>query len=124
MKVTDIKCLDTSAWLAYYFAESPAVKEIVEGKELIITSSLSLFEIKKKLISIQKDFQELLKFIKARGEVIAPAIEIAEKAADLAIANRLGAMDALIYTTSMLRQAELVTGDNDFRGLPNVRILT
>lgn len=121
--MTGIKCLDTSAWLAYYFAESPVVKEIVEGKELIITSSLSLFEIKKKLISLQKDFQELLKFIKARGEVIAPAVEIAEKAADFATTNRLGAMDALIYATSILRHADLVTGDNDFRGLPSVRIV-
>lgn len=122
--MTGIKCLDTSAWLAYYFAESAAVKEVVESNALIVTSALSIFEIKKKLLSLRKDVQELLQFISARSELIPLTVPLAEQAANIAVENRLGAMDALIYTTAQSRQAELVTGDNDFRGLPNVRLLT
>ena len=56
MKVTDTKCIDSSAWLAYYFGESNKIKFAIENEEfLIITSCLAIFEIKKKLIKLKKD---------------------------------------------------------------------
>ncbi len=124
MKATDIKCLDSSAWLAYYFGQNLLVKELVDGGALIITSSLSLFEIKKRLITLKKDFQLLLNFIKERSELVTPTAEIAESAADFALQKKLGAMDALIYATSQAHNAELITGDNDFRNLEKVIVIS
>ncbi len=121
--MTDIKCLDSSAWLAYHFATSSEIKEIIDKEGLIITSSLCLFEIKKKLLLLKQDWQQFLKFVKERSGVIIPEIEIAENAAQLAVDKKLGAMDALIYATAHIKNAELITGDNDFRGLENVRII-
>ena len=121
--MTDIKCLDSSAWLAYYFGESLNVKEIIDTAGIIITSSLCLFEIKKKLRSLKKEDTEFLQFVKQRSGIIPPTTAIVEQAADLAIEHKLGAIDALIYATALAHHSELVTGDNDFRGLKNTRIV-
>ncbi|MEK6867662.1 MAG: PIN domain-containing protein [Nanoarchaeota archaeon] len=122
--MTDIKCLDSSAWLAYHFATSTEIKEIIDKEGLIITSSLCLFEIKKKLLMVKQDWREFLKFIKERSGIIVPEIEITENAAQIAVDKKLGAMDALIYATAQIKNAELITGDNDFRGLEKVRIIS
>ena len=118
-----IKCLDTSAWLAYFFGESLEVRNFVESEVLLITSSLSLFELKKKFLLLKKDPLPFLDFVKSRSQIITPDIIIAEQAADLTVQRKIGAMDALIYATSAAHHAELVTGDNDFRGLSGVFVL-
>ena len=120
----DIKCLDSSVWLAYYFAENLDVKEIIDGSTLLITSSLCLFEVKKRLLVLKKDPQLLMNFIKQRSEIIVPDNIIAEKAAEIAIEKKLSTIDALLYTTSVLHKAEFITGDNDFRSLDRVRIVS
>lgn len=119
----DTNCLDSSAWLAYYFAESLPVKGIIDKEGTVITSSLSLFEIKKKLLMMKKDPARFLAFVKERSIILFPDVAIAEKAADVALDKKLAAIDALIYTTARIKNAELVTGDNDFRGLEGVKII-
>lgn len=123
MKVTGIKCLDTSAWLTYYFGENTFVKEIIESDDFLITSVLSLFEIKKKLLSIQKEPIEFLNFIKQRSEIIFLDITLVEKGAEISFEKKLGAIDSLIYATAINKRAELITGDNDFRGLDGATII-
>ncbi len=120
----DIKCLDSSAWLSYYFGENKIIKEIVESGNLLITSSLSLFEVKKRLLSLKKEPKQLLDFIKQRSQIVPVNIIIAENAADIAIQKKLGAMDSLIYATNSIHNAELIKGDNDFRGLEKVKIIS
>ncbi|MDP1694777.1 MAG: PIN domain-containing protein [Candidatus Woesearchaeota archaeon] len=122
--MTDIKCFDSSAWLSYYFSQNSAVKSMIDSHGLILTSSLSLFEIKKRMLNLKKDPEPLLIFMKQRSVIIMPTIEINEKAAEIAVKNKLGAMDSLIYTTSLMHEAELVTGDNDFRNIDNVKIIS
>lgn len=122
--MTDIKCLDSSAWLAYYFGTSEEIKPIIEKEGLLITSALSLFEVKKRLLVLKQDPKVLLDFIKERSGIIIPDMEITEKAAEISVEKKLGAMDALIYATAQLKNAELITGDNDFRGLEKVRIIS
>ena len=119
----NIKCLDSSAWLFYYFNESAEMIKIVDEEGFIITSSLSLFEVKKRLLVLKKDYEIFLNFIKERGVIIAPGILIAEDAANISYDNKLPAIDALIYATSKSCNAELITGDNDFRGMDGVRII-
>ena len=121
--MTDIRCLDSSAWLLYYFGLNTEVKSIVDSGGLILTSSLSLFEIKKKLLVLKNDPKLFLLLMKQRSIIITPTIEISEKAAEISIEKKLGAIDALIYTTSYFNNAELVTGDNDFRNLEKVKII-
>lgn len=121
--MTDTKFLDSSVWLSYYFADSKVAKDIIEGDRMILTSSLCLFEIKKRLLRLKKDFKDIITFIKKRSAICIPSILIAEKAAELAVEHDLGSMDSLIYASAVLSDAELVTGDNDFRGLEKVNLL-
>lgn len=123
--MTATKHLDTSVWLSYFFSSSKEAKKIIEEEAgLFLTSSLSLFEIRKKLLSLKKEPKTFLDFVKARSTIILPTVEIAEKAAEIAFAKKMGAMDALIYASCVLSQAELVTADNDFRGLERVQIIS
>jgi predicted nucleic acid-binding protein len=46
MRRTEFKLLDSSIWLAYFFAEREVVKELIDSNEILYTSSLSLFEVK------------------------------------------------------------------------------
>lgn len=120
----DTKCMDSSAWLGYYFAQFSLVKEIVDGESILLTSSLSLFEIKKKLLLLKKDPEAFLAFIKERSEIIEPTIEIVEKAAEVAVKEKLAAIDSLLYTTALLHQAQFVTGDVDFKQCSGVLFLS
>ncbi len=119
-----IKCLDSSVWLSYYFSHNLEARKIIDGEGLILTSSLSLFEVKKRLLSLKIDSSQILALIKERSVIIMPTVNISEKAAEIAMQKKLGAIDSLIYTTSQMHNAELVSGDNDFRDLENVKIIS
>lgn len=118
--------MDSSGWLAYFLAESDDVKRIVEGGVIILTSVLSIFEIKKKLLhdNANKDkIDRVISFIKTRSLVIELSESIAEEAAVISINNSLAAIDALIYATAKMNNSILVTGDFDFHKLDGVKLL-
>ena len=122
--MTDSKLIDSSVWLSYLL--NGEFQNIIENDEIVVLSALSLFEIKKKLAKNNMSSGKISKsmdFIKKRSIVIPISAEIAEKAAEIALANKLPAADSLIYATSVLHDSILYTIDNDFRGLKGVLIL-
>ncbi len=122
--MTDSKLLDSSIWID--FAIKNSFQEIINSEETLFLSALSLFEIKKKLIynNIDKiNINKISDFIKKRSVIIQIDEKIAEKAAEIAVENKIPAIDSLIYATALLNNLELLTLDNDFRGLSNVKIL-
>lgn len=123
--MTDSELFDSTIWLDYLIKGS--FKEKIEQEEIFSLSSFSLFEIKRRLLKIKdlskKDIEEKISYIKSKSIVINVDDKIAEKSAEIAEEKQLGAADALIYTTAILNNAILLTLDNDFRGLSNVRIL-
>ena len=128
MKVTGERLfLDSSAWLSYFLAENDLSKKFIEeGNHLLMTSVLSIFEIKRKLLI--KDFKEhkideFLNFIKSRGLAIELDEKICRNAATISIRHKLHTVDSLIYSSALLNNAVLVSGDSHFRGLDNVIIL-
>ncbi len=121
--MTDIKCIDSSVWLSYYEGQSHQAKEIIDHESLLLTPSLCLFEVTKKLLKSGRNPEELIRFIHTRSKIISINAHIAQKAATISIQNKLGAADALIYTVAQIHRAELISADNDFRGLPNTIIL-
>ena len=121
--MTDSKLIDSSAWLSYFYAENTRIRDVMESDDMLLTSSLSLFEVKLKLLKDKKEqslIQKSLEIIKKRSLVIPMDTKIGEKAAEISIALKLSAIDSLIYTTSLTNNATLVTLDNDFRGLKDV----
>ncbi len=115
---------DSTIWLEYLIRGS--FKEKIEQEKTFALSSLSLFEIKRKLLKIKAlkhdELEEKLSFIKNKSSMITVDETIAETAATLAEEKNLGAADAIIYTTAVLNKLTLLTLDNDFRGLPGVKL--
>ena len=119
--------LDSSAWLSYFLAENDLSKRFIEGgNHLLMTSVLSIFEVKRKML--MKNFKEhkideFLNFIKSRGLVIELDEEICRNAAAISINHKLHTVDSLIYSSALLNNATLISGDNHFEGLDKVMIL-
>ena len=85
-----------------------------------------MFEIKKKLIKNKIEENKIktsMEFIRKKSLVIELNGEIAEKAVEVSIKHELPIIDSLIYTTAILHHADLITLDNDFRGLKDVLVL-
>ncbi|HLC57266.1 MAG TPA: PIN domain-containing protein [Candidatus Nanoarchaeia archaeon] len=124
--MTDSKLLDSSAWLSYIYAENSEIKKIVDSKEVLFTSVLSIFEVKKKLLKDKEPFpaiQKSLDFIKKKSLILPVTPGISESAAEISLEHSLSAMDSLIYASALKNNAGFFTLDNDFRGLKNVVVL-
>lgn len=122
--MTDSKLLDSSVWLQYLF--EGGFKELIEQEKHFLLSSISLFEIKAKLLKRKisgKDIQNKMKFIREKSNIINVDIKIADKAAELSVEKNLPAIDSIVYASSLINNVNLITLDNDFRGLENVEIL-
>jgi predicted nucleic acid-binding protein len=123
--LTDSELFDSTIWLDYLIKGN--FKEKIEQEEIFAISSLSLFEIKRKLLKNKelkrKEIEEKMSFIKSKSIIINLDERIAEKASEMAEEKNLGAADAIIYTTAILNNAILLTLDNDFRGFDKVKIL-
>ena len=122
--MTDNRLIDSSVWLAYLF--NSQYKEIIESEDIYLLSVLSLFEIKRKLVKSKLEETKIAKsvdFIKKRSLIIPITSEIAEMSVDISLMHNLATIDSLIYSTSIINKSILLTLDNDFRGLKDVRIL-
>ena len=118
------KLLDSSFWIEYL--HNKANSNIIESDEILLLSSLSLFEIKRKSIRNKVPIDKIMKaieFIKKRSLIIPVTAEIAENAVDVSIKDNLATVDSIIYSTAILKNSTLFTLDNDFRGLKDVTIL-
>ena len=114
---------DSSAWLAYFLESSIEIKGFVEDSNLILTSAVSLFEIKRKLKKLKFEdlkIQEVMSFIKTNSVLIDLTSEICEFAA----ANYdLATVDSLIYSSSINNSSLLITLDKDFKNLDFVKVI-
>jgi len=117
--------IDSSVWLSYFI--DSINKETIEKEEILLTSVLSLFEIKKKLLEKNVPNNEIIEkinFVKKKSIIISITNEIAEESANICVKNKLPAIDSLIYVSSLKQNSTLITLDNDFRGLEKVEILS
>ncbi|MEK6873554.1 MAG: PIN domain-containing protein [Nanoarchaeota archaeon] len=122
--MTEYKFLDSSIWLEYF--HNRKYSNIIESKEVILLSILSIFEIKRKLIKEKYEKNKItraIEFIKKRSLIIPINEEISEKAAEISAEKNLPAIDSLIYSSAILNNAKLFTQDNDFNGLKEVVLL-
>ncbi|MEK6894537.1 MAG: PIN domain-containing protein [Nanoarchaeota archaeon] len=122
--MTESKLIDSSVWIDYLVNGNH--KEIIELEEIFLLSSISLFEIKKKLLRLnykKEDISISLSSIKEKSNILQVTKEIAETAAEISFEKNMGAVDSIIYETALKNNAKLISLDNDFRGLKNTQIL-
>ena len=125
MNTTACKLLDSSAWIEY-FEGNPILTKIVDGQTIILVSSISLLEIKRKLLKekiADEKIVRILEFMQRRAQVVEVSSEIAIQAAVFSHSNALHAIDAIIYASAQHHKAILLTGDNDFRNLQGVEFV-
>ena len=97
------------------------LKPLIPPPGQLLVSTMVLYELGK-WVARNMGAEEADEFIAAMltAQVIEPNAAIALHASELSATHQLHALDALIYATALEHDAELVTCDAHFNGLPNV----
>jgi predicted nucleic acid-binding protein len=116
---------DSSAWIEYFAGSKKGekIKQLLNGTDTILTSAISLLEIKNKYIQEGKDYNEQINFICHNSSIIEIDREIALQGADMKKNHKLYTVDALIYATAQHHKSILLTGDAHFKNLKNVELI-
>jgi predicted nucleic acid-binding protein len=126
MTASEIVLLDSSGWLEYITGEekADAFGDILQREIQVLVPTIVLYEVLKILL-LRAGRSEADAFLSEalRRKVVDLTDTIALAAASLSIDYKLPMADAIIYATARAHQAELVTSDAHFTGLPGVTIL-
>lgn len=119
--------VDSSGWLEYLTADTKAAQfepYLVDLKNTLIVPTVVLYEVRKKLLAGQLRTAEDWFVSEALRHTVVPLDErIAMDAAAVSLQFRVAMADAIIYTTAVAENAQLITGDAHFANLPNVTVL-
>ncbi len=124
--------IDSYAWLAYFMGTEGGEKArtLIESQEEKITPTICLAEVYAKTLKVEsKELAEKQRtFIKEKS-ALAPLDEsTAIEAAKIQIKMKReiggwGLADSVVYTTGIVKKAEVVTGDEHFKSLKNVMFI-
>ena len=118
--------VDSSGWIEYLAARPKADRfaPYIEGSEPLVSSAIQIYEVYK---VVRRDLNEerAIEAVSAlRMTTIEPLVEsLALEAADVALEHGLAMADAIIFATASRHDAQIVTGDVDFDGLPGVTLI-
>lgn len=113
--------VDTCGWIEWLINGSLAEKYAPyfnQTESLLVPTSVQ-FELYKWVMQ-KKGIQSALEAIAIteQTKVVPLTTTIALSAGDLSVAHKLSFADAIIYATAQFHQAELITSDDHFKGLP------
>ena len=119
--------VDSSIWLPYFLATSQEVREIIDSQDtLLFTSSITLHEVKRKLLKLNytsMQAEKAIQFIRENSVVIPVDEDIAVNSVNHCMKSNLHTVDSIIYETAMQNKCKLVTADKDFKGLKDALVL-
>lgn len=118
--------VDSSGWIEYFSGSAKGNKYAAHlaKPDHVIIPTLILFEVYRKIKKTRGEDEALLITTQMRKCQVAVLDEsIAFAAADLSLKHGLAAADAFVYATAIAHEAQLLTSDNDFRGLPGVTVI-
>ena len=122
---SELYLVDSTGWLEYLTEDSkaPAFAHYLEGEASVLVPSVVIFEVYRHLakqrgrtLADRFASQALLRKVIPLDETVALA------AANVSLEHRLNGTDAIVYATARVLQAQLVTANTHFRGLPGVII--
>ncbi len=115
--------IDSWSWIEYWKGtrHSEKASRYIEGTDTAIVSTINLAEI---YFSILRDYDEAkarekLDTVRKRCFLIPLDDKTAVEAARLKHSLKLAMADSIILATARARNAKVVTGDKDFKGLPD-----
>jgi predicted nucleic acid-binding protein len=123
--VSELWLIDSSAWLEYLTQDRDAAKfaPFIESGASTLVPTIVLYEVVKVLMRERGKIAADRFISEALRRVVVPLDEeLALAAAHVSNEAKLAVTDAIIYATAQAHQAQLVTGDSAFRGLPGVII--
>lgn len=118
-----MKLADTCVWIEVILgsATGKLLEPVLLDKSNLLVPSLVQFELRRWALREYAESKADDILVATRdGNVISAGENVALLAAKLAPAHQLHALDALIYATALLHDAELVTCDAHFKTLPGV----
>ncbi|MBU2099762.1 PIN domain-containing protein [Candidatus Micrarchaeota archaeon] len=120
--------LDSCIWIEYFLNKTKETKEIVEReRSIIFTSIISIHEIFKKFLKLnktEKEALEAIKFVEDNSIIIYLDKEIALNAVIAYKKYKLHTIDSLIYSSATTKtKAVFVTADKDFHKTPNTKLI-
>jgi toxin FitB len=115
--------IDSSGWIEF-FTDGPLANEYaarLRNLPGIVTPVIVVYEIYKRLKrDLSEDDAIVAVSAMQRTRVVGIDQELALSAADFSLEHNLAMADALVFATARRFQAELITSDRDFDGLPGV----
>ena len=120
------KVVDSVGWIAY-FMDDPVAKsyeEYIVRQWDIICPSIVVYEVSKKIeqqSSAQASVMAVAQLMKTR--IVPLDTSIATFAAKVSIVHKLSVADSVIYATTLLSHATLMTSDAHFKDLPHVQFI-
>ncbi|RJQ22783.1 type II toxin-antitoxin system VapC family toxin [Candidatus Woesearchaeota archaeon] len=123
--------IDTHAWIEFLFAteKGQKVNEIITGvQNRCMTAECTLGELKSWALRNARDFERILAAVESQSEIVPIERDDWLSAAELRHEMRktrkdFGLIDAVILAKQKEHAGMLVSGDSDFKGLPNVLFL-
>ena len=118
--------IDSSGWVEFFTDGVLADEYAKRLRSLpsVLTPVIVLYEVYKRLKrDMTEDDAIVAVSAMQRTRIVAIDAPLALLAADLSLAHGLAMADAIILATARSFQAELVTSDVDFEGIPDVTYL-
>lgn len=121
-----MRVVDTSAWIERLIGSSIGLKVVREfpAREECVVPTIVQLELSKWLAR-EADEEQADRIIALTRQCVVVQLDtaIALRAAELCRAHRLATADAIVYATALKHDAEVLTCDAHFAGLPGVVLL-
>lgn len=119
--------LDSSGWLEF-FGDGPHADEFatrLRQPANVVTLTVAVYEVYK-WIKRERSEEEAMQAVATmkKTRVVDLTEELALTAADLSLVHRLSMADSMMLAAARLHNAELVTTDAGFEGVPGVTIFS
>lgn len=117
--------VDSSGWLEYLTDDVNADRfaPYIAGQFQILVPTIVIYEVYKKLLMENGRSAADAFASNAMRRAVIPLDDVMSiSAAQMSLDHRLPMADAIIYASAVAHNAELVTGDPHFKGLPGVVI--
>ena len=118
--------VDSSGWIEFFTGGANADRygSYLEDASNVVTPTVVLYEVYK-IIKRERTEEEALLAVAQiqKTRVVSLSEPIALEAADVSLEHRLAIADSIVYATARAEGVEVVTSDQDLRGLPGVTYL-
>ena len=115
--------IDSSGWLEF-LTDGPLADEYAEylrQPQSVVTPTIVIYEVYKRAKRVRGE-EDAVDAVAAmqKTRVVSLSDELALIAADLSLLYKLPMADAIVLATAQASDADLITSDSDFEGIPRV----